>query len=211
MQKIAQLPTDLYSKDDIKNEPMVFSASAAFAYRMGGQITQHIIESIEEEGAELPDENLVIDTRVHMLKPGWFPSIPGWHCDAIPRNRKKIPDLNHPAVDSIKHYLCILDFETNSLTEFLHEQPKGLPETVEGENLWGVHSRLIKERGLLSYQVKNGGIYQFGAREYHNTTPATGHGFRLFFRASENTLTRGPLNEARRQVQTYLPYEDLGW
>lgn len=49
------------------------------------------------------------------------------------------------------------------------------------------------------------------AEDYHRAIPATGSGWRFFLRASVNTLTRGPLNEIRNQVQVYLPSEHLGW
>ena len=55
----------------IKNEPMFFSSDLHYAYSKGGPITRSFIEA-------LPDawEHAVFDSRVHMLMPGWFPSIP---------------------------------------------------------------------------------------------------------------------------------------
>ncbi|KQV29025.1 hypothetical protein ASE23_11930 [Rhizobium sp. Root73] len=54
-------------------------------------------------------------------------------------------------------------------------------------------------------------VFKFSPRDYHRAIPATGDGWRFFFRASVNTLTKGPLNEIRQQVQAYLPSQDLGW
>lgn len=60
-------------------------------------------------------------------------------------------------------------------------------------------------------RVESGKLYEFDARDYHRAIPATGSGWRFFLRASVNTLTKGPLNEIRNQVQVYLPSEHLGW
>lgn len=204
----------VWTKDEVKNEPMVFSASYEFAYEHGGDITRLYLEMLEmNDSVDL--SALVIDTRVHMLKPGWFPSIPGWHCDAIPRNEDRIVDLDHPHIPNIKHHLALVDCGTGSLTKFLVDEPEGLPKVAdEGENLWGTHSKLIREAlerdELTSYEVDNEFLYHFPAMKYHTSVPATGHGWRFFFRASENTLTRGPFNEIRNQVQVYLPL-DIGW
>lgn len=199
----------------IKDERMVFSASPDFAYENGGFLTAWCLDACEEAGMPFNDGNVVVDTRVHMLKPGWFPSIPGWHCDGVPRSLDKQVDLSHPQRDKIVHYLCVVDADTLSLTEFLPDQ--FLPDLPalphEGENLWGTHSKLIKENlvGGEVVTVESDHLYKFSAYDYHNTVPAKGHGWRFFFRASVNTQTKGPYNEIRQQVQTYLPYEDLGW
>ncbi len=91
----------------------------------------------------------MIDTRGHMLKPDWLPAIGGWHCDAIPRGDDGQPELDHPAINSIRHYLCVIDCGTGSLTEFIRPNTmadKFLPKVASpGKNLWGEHSELINE------------------------------------------------------------------
>lgn len=212
--------------DQIKDEPMLFSADPIFAHAHGGSLTRYVLNALTTRGKINPGEHVVIDTRVHMLKPGWIPAIGGWHCDAIPRGDDGQPVLDHPAIDGIRHYLCVIDCGTGALTEFIRHNTladKFLPKVASpGKNLWGEHSELINEvlagakdfgldREFYVTTVKNGQIYEFGPRDYHRAIPATGDGWRFFFRASVNTLTRGPLNEIRQQVQVYLPHEDLGW
>lgn len=210
-----------YDQMKVKNEPMVFSATPEFAWDNGGALTRRAITRVAamvEHEEEL--DNMIIDTRVHMLKPDWMPSIAGWHCDAVPRDRetkKVIPD--HPERKNIKHYLMIIDSGTGSLTVF----PEGdttvpdvacVPVDQEQENYWGVHSRLIDEKirgGTLGTQsVESGRMYSFDAFDYHNAVPAKGYGFRYFFRASVNTLST-PRNEKRLQTQVYLPSANHGW
>ncbi|MBD9511892.1 hypothetical protein IB265_34655 [Ensifer sp. ENS10] len=206
-------------EDQIKNEPMLFSADPRFAYANGGFLTRTVLDKLTQRGKFAPDDHVVIDTRVHMLKPGWIPAIGGWHCDAVPRGADGQPELDHPAIPGIRHYLCVVDSGTGSMTEFLTANIADyLPRKARPEkNLWGEHSELINDwlgednDGDDTTTLQSGEIYEFSARDYHRAIPATGHGWRFFFRASVETLTKGPLNEIRQQVQVYLPNEDWGW
>ena len=210
----------------LKNETMLFSASPQFALQTGGPLTLEATTFLLNTGEiSLDRGNVVIDTRVHMLKPGWIPAIGGWHCDAIPRGDDGQPDLDHPAIPAIRHYLLVVDCGTGSMTEYWNNPAvaEHLPKKASpGKNLWGEHSELINQslqmvepcggrRETYVTKAESGALYKFDARDYHRAIPATGRGWRFFFRASVNTLTQGPLNEIRRQVQTYIPHEDFGW
>jgi hypothetical protein len=66
---------------EIKKEPMFFNSDFDYAYLNGGKITRSFLDN-------LPDGwriDVVFDSRIHMLMPGWYPSIPGWHHDDVPR------------------------------------------------------------------------------------------------------------------------------
>jgi hypothetical protein len=209
--------------DQIKAETMLFSASPQFAMDNGGAITRGAVDFLMNSMAAFGHNSaVVIDTRVHMLMPGMLPAIGGWHCDAIPRGQDGQTDFSRKSIiDNIRHYLLVVDAGTGSVTEFLDEddlyQKSILDLKVpEGEiNTWGFHSRSIdaflKAGMTKAKRVESGKLYEFAAHDYHRAIPATGSGWRYFLRASVNTLTRGPLNEIRNQVQVYLPSEHLGW
>ena len=72
-----------YDEDEIRDEPMLFSASGDFALENGGPLTRDFVERIWHDW-DLSD-GFVIDTRVHMLMDGWLPCIPGWHVDGLRR------------------------------------------------------------------------------------------------------------------------------
>ncbi len=206
--------------DTIKAETMLFSADPEFAFMNGGPITRKAVEFLHA-ALGMPDDNVVIDTRVHMLKPGWNPAIPGWHCDAVPRGADGQPDFGSAELDDIVHFLLVIDASdqpTGAMTEFVDlKAPVRFPAPEAGENVWGVHSRSINElldaeaRHLEVLTLESGRFYRFTSRDYHRSVPATGSGWRYFFRASVNTRTRGPFNEIRQQVQVYMPDADLGW
>jgi len=84
---------------EIKNEPQLFSASLAFADEQGGPITQEFLHKLKEVKPDFFDhkEEIVLDSRVHMLKESWYPAIPGYHFDDIPRETwGGQPDLDSP-------------------------------------------------------------------------------------------------------------------
>jgi len=73
-----------FTQDDVKNEPMFFNSDLDFASKNGGPITRAFIKHfISEQGDRRP---YVFDSRVHMLMPGWYPCIPGFHHDDVPRS-----------------------------------------------------------------------------------------------------------------------------
>jgi hypothetical protein len=80
---LAPLPT--FSIEMIKNEPMFFSADSDFVKEHGGPITRRFLASMPSDWIAARD--LIWDSRSHMLMPGWYPCIPGWHLDDIPRTR----------------------------------------------------------------------------------------------------------------------------
>lgn len=207
--------------DEIKAETMLFSASPEFAMENGGEITRNAVHFLMNSLDAFEDNSaVVIDTRVHMLMPGMFPAIGGWHCDAIPRGKDGQPDFTRTSIiDNIRHYLLVVDAGTGSLTEFLEASPTFTStlerlDTPPGKTVWGHHSEVVQNNlasGLVSSTlIESGKLYEFSAKDYHRATPATGSGWRFFLRASVNTLN-SPKNEIRNQVQVYLPTEHLGW
>lgn len=76
-----------YTDEQIKNEPMLFNCDFKHAYDLGGPITGEFLDHIADH---LPTEDIVVDSRVHMLMPGWFPCIPGFHHDDVPRSGKTV-------------------------------------------------------------------------------------------------------------------------
>jgi hypothetical protein len=77
------------SESEIKKEPMFFNSDYQFAFDNGGEITKAFLSALPNEWKD----NVVFDSRVHMLMPGWYPAIPGWHHDDVPR--PEIPTGQH--------------------------------------------------------------------------------------------------------------------
>ncbi|WP_079211868.1 hypothetical protein [Brucella pituitosa] len=211
----------------IQQEPMLFGAEAKFADKQGGPLTDLALLALENIGVDRTD--LLVDTRSHMLKPGWFPAIPGWHCDEVPRGKDGQPDLSlipEDPKDRPNHYLIVLDAGTCAMTHFyptsdrnlrgdgiiwegmkLHKEDANPQSTV-----WGHCDRLIR-KWAFPCEIEptlSGHLYEFDQFDFHTATSAKLDGWRWFFRAT--TKSKRPVaNEIRRQVQVYLGNENGGW
>lgn len=194
--------------DDIKSEPMLFSASIEYALRNGGPLTKQTLEAITEQPVFLEEltghsalgYHPVIDTKSVMLMPGWFPCIPGWHCDAVPRadsnSQPDVSQINEP----IYHYTRWIGTDAGlAPTEFYADS---LVIPVDKDNVWGsvdAEVNKIDEPHIVSFT--SGTINKFMRSALHRGTPADNRGWRYFFRMSY--MPTPCRNEIRNQVQVY--------
>jgi len=147
-------------------------------------------------------DKIIIDTRTHMLKPGWYPCIPGWHLDEVQRDENDNLDWEN---DKRKdHFLFIIDEGTGSLTEFAEGDYYNRISNYTELN------EVIKNEEPDTFTAEAGRIYHFTNRDAHRGMPATGSGWRYFFRATIGTQ-REFRNEIRTQTQVYIPATDVGW
>src|SRR5215470_8347004 len=102
-----------FDEQAIKAEPMLFSASWEFARTNGGPITNAFLDSVVTQ----IKHPAIIDSRVHMLMPGWFPCIPGWHLDDVPRTRAD-GQPNHESLAYKSEHVCTVVGDA-SLTQFV--------------------------------------------------------------------------------------------
>jgi len=214
----------LFSTDSqervIKREPMFFRADPVYAFMHGRALTQAFIRRAFDLWGSL--EGCIIDSRHHMLMPGMYPCIPGWHTDDAPRNPNKWegqPDIFAPEYET-EHLLCVLDVGTGSLTEFLVgdvAMPSDLLthlQETKGQNFYKTADMVIEEdrsEGLYSVQgVGSGQIAEFNVHSWHRGAPAKNRGFRWFIRITRNSRHRTQ-NEIRSNAQVYLTDATYGW
>lgn len=203
----------------IKEEPMFFNADLKFAYDNGGAITRSFIENLPHHSIDGP---AVFDSRVHMLMPGWFPAIPGFHHDDVPRPPIPVgqhfatagqPDYDNPRYRS-SHILGLVNGQT-APTEFAIgdiELP-GLPDGAVIYKEWHRSvQRSVTNGELTSVLAPDRTLVQFDWQTFHQATRAIGNGWRWFGRVSWNTeRTATCTNEYRRNAQVYLEFPMEGW
>lgn len=200
-----------FDQETVKNEPMLFNCSSDFAIKHGGPITHEFIKAVFRHLPGRADE-LVFDTRVHMLMEHWFPCIPGYHHDDVPRSRSDgQPNYENPEYRS-KHILALVNGDICP-TEFavgefeVSDVPLGdiiykhWHEEVEEQLNGGVGFR---------WRVPSNTLIHFDDRSFHQGVPAVAGGWRWFGRVSWDTH-RHSTNEIRRQVQVYLEHPMEGW
>ena len=52
-----------------------------------------ILDELIANGLELPEDEYLVDVKIHMLMPNQYPCIPNWHFDFMPRdeNGERVP------------------------------------------------------------------------------------------------------------------------
>ena len=191
----------------MKNEPMLFSCDRHQSAKMGGPLTNAFLDRMPVGWDEC-----VIDSRVHMLMEGWFPCIPGWHLDDVPRTRiDGQPDHVNPEYHA-EHLMCIVGDCSKTMfingDVMLEDVPAGDGTIYE---IWHSEIEAMIERGELSATAcSTNNLIQFDWQTFHRGSAATHGGWRWFIRATRNTK-RIVTNELRRQVQVYLPAVNAGW
>jgi len=207
------------SNDLIKTEPMFFNCDLKFAYENGGRITQSFIDQLP---IEWQIGNCVIDTRVHMLMPGWYPAIPGWHHDDVPRAEIPTgqhfitggqPDYDNPRYMS-EHIVGLVNAGVCP-TEFAIGECV-MPAIPEGELIYRAwHNeveRLLEKGELTREQCPDRTLVYMNWQTFHSGIKAVSNGWRWFGRVSRNTDRVNKItNEIRSQVQVYLEFPMEGW
>jgi hypothetical protein len=203
-------------------EPSLFSMTIDEVKEHGGVLAREALNSIFSSPAMVSRINLakdaglheVIDVRVQRLMPGMFPSIPGWHCDAVPRDGYHgQPEFAKIHPDSV-HFTCIASTDESgvSATEFALSPFSAVFN--QDTPIWQQLHRQMTRRGwgqkILTDQVRNGQILMFDTLTPHRTMPCTVRGWRMFFRLS---MYHAPALKGAiaNQQQVYLLSEENGW
>lgn len=207
-----------FSQDVIKSEPMFFNCTPKFAYDNGGPVTRAFLR-------EVPDgwwKDAVLDSRVHMLMPGWYPAIPGYHHDDVPRPAIPVgqhfmtagqPDYDNPRylaehlMGLVNGEICPTAFAIGACT---------MPAIPEGELIyrrWHAEVESLLRRGELEHwEAPSGKLIAFDWQTFHTGVKARKNGWRWFCRITKNSDRCSKItNEIRSQVQVYLEFPMEGW
>lgn len=219
--QIQRVGTFCHSLDNesIKNEPMFFNSGIKFAFENGGEITKSFLNNLPEDWLM---SECVFDSRVHMLMPGWYPAIPGYHHDDVPRPEIPVgqhfatagqPDYDKPRYKS-EHIMGLVNADICP-TEFAIGQCE-MPKIEDGGLIyreWDAEvKRLIQNGDLTKAKAQDRALYYFDHNTFHTGQKAVGNGWRWFGRISRNTdRTKHITNEIRQQVQVYLEFPMEGW
>ena len=206
---VCPMKRNAYSDDEIKREPQFFSADLEYVVDHGGPITKDFVFSLP---VNWRSENLIIDSRVHMLMPGWYPCIPGWHLDDVPRNRADgQPDHTSP-LNQTRHLTAIVGDESQTIFGIgsfsLMDVPIGAGVVY---SIWHKEVELLVSRGVVvEKKLEPGQVMLFNHKTWHRGAAATKSGWRWFIRATIGSSRRFR-NEMRTQTQVYLTAPFEGW
>ena len=207
------------SNEQIKNEPMLFNCDLEYAYDNGCGITQSFIDNLPHEWRY---GNVVFDSRVHMLMPNWYPAIPGFHHDDVPRPEIETgkhfitagqPDYDNPRYKS-EHILGLVNSEVCPTQFAIGEcTMPAIPETELIYRNWHKEvERLLECNEMELIEAKDRTLYYFDCDTFHTGQKAVGNGWRWFGRVSRNTDRVNKItNEIRVNAQVYLEFPMEGW
>lgn len=212
-------PFFIGDNSEIKDEPMFFNCDLQFAFKNGGQITKQFIDALPEEWL---DGKCVFDSRVHMLMPGWYPAIPGYHHDDVPRPEIATgqhfitagqPDYINPRYRS-EHIMGLVNADICPTVFAIGECD--MSDIPEGELIYRQWDAEIKEQlqqGIIQLElIKDRTLTYFNCDTFHTGQKALSNGWRWFGRVSRNTDRVNKItNEIRKQVQVYLEFPMEGW
>lgn len=194
----------------IKNETMFWRADIDFATKHGGPLTKAFINELSRF-PEWTKNNLIIDSRSHMLMSGQCPAIPGYHLDSVPRELpNKQPNHKTPSYEA-DH--CMMILGDCSRTEFAVGKVE-LPEITEDQLYYRewhpLVEKMIEEGRLFKVTAKPNELIFFNWQAWHQGVEATKRGFRWFIRATVNTTIKVE-NEIRVNANVYMKYPYAGW
>lgn len=193
-----------WAENTVKNEPMFFGASLLWACANGGPITKEFIDNLPEDWRGM---DVIVDSRVHMLMKGWFPCIPGYHHDDVPRSTENgQPNYLNPEYRS-NHLMGLVNAEICPTEFALGRIELEIPKEGIIYKEW---HKAVEASSLYRLKAESGVYIEFDDRSFHQGTRAVGNGWRWFIRLSKGTH-RKPTNEIRRQVQVYLENPMEGW
>lgn len=193
----------------IKTEPMFFGADPRFVHEhtQAFSPTRGFITALITHTGH---SDWIVDSRVHMLKPEWYPCIGGWHFDEVKRSYKGQPLHTDIMGTDVEHAVMVVG-ET-SMTEFLPvcDIPAVTEKYIDGGyNTYEVIDGYVKAVSPEVRVAESGAIYLIDSKTLHRGVAADRDGWRFFVRASRKSA-RKVENQIRTQVQTYIPY-GKGW
>lgn len=207
-------------ENEIKNTFGLWNASLDDAVRYGGELTRQAIQAMNLRHDR---KNIIVDTKIHMLMPGWSPAIPGWHTDGAPRDEfknpqgKGKPDTFAQEGDERYNRYHILVTGNGCLTQYINQPVCIYIPEEPSYDVYAVMSQNVKERLTVTPNIVSTlpscTVMEFDWWDIHTGVVATKKEWRYLIRVCESDYyePRKDLREViRMQSQIYSP-ADFGW
>lgn len=166
---------------------------------------------------------IIVDTKVHLLMPGWVPAIPGWHTDGVPRGEdmnpagKGEPNLRaqlEGKVSAPRYHLLVTG--EHCPTRFLNQPVEFDLDLDAGKDLYREMSRQMRDLvndGAETMVSPPSTVVEWDWWNVHTAQQATGRGWRYLIRVTETdhiAPRTDPNDFIRTQNQVFAPL-DFGW
>lgn len=206
------------SDDVIKSTPALWNCDLDTAIKYGGELTRAALGAMNIRGDR---KNVIVDTKTHMLMPGFYPGIPGWHTDGVPRGPERNPaakadpdifaqeEMNDEAPRFhllVTGTVCptLFSNERNLALEVPDQPDPSLYKTISEQMRNGLDARMVTLPST---------VYEWDWWQLHTAQAAVSHGWRFLIRVTESNHFEPQTDLAkiiRTQQQVYVP-ESFGW
>lgn len=159
--------------------------------------TNYVREIINSVVLSNKRKYVVVDVKTHNIKPGYYPCLPGWHCDTVvdPRHDSE-PEIHHLFVSG-----------TASLTEFIaHPVTLDLPELTGGIIMLQSGSLLKSFRKQLEkinpkiVSIPSATLVAYGRYDFHRGSKGKFEEKRLLIRVTESDIITPTRHELKCKV-----------
>lgn len=206
----------------IKATPALWQADLDTAVRYGGDLTRDALSAMNLRGDR---RHIVVDTKVHMLMPGFMPAIPGWHTDGVPRGPeqdpagKGAPDIYaQERMDDRAPRFHLLVVGGDCPTRFCIERNIDLSvPSAPDHQLYEAISIQMNDYAVRPeakmLETVPGSVYEWDWWQVHTAIRARAFGWRFLIRVTESdhhAPKKDIASVIRTQQQVYVPSE-FGW
>jgi hypothetical protein len=208
--------TSTVTLSSLQKEPSMRSCSDVFLSEFGGSLAKQALDQTlvncytEYHRAKEAGLSAICDVRTQMLMPEMFPSIPGWHCDAVPRdNYHGQPTFE--AVHPRAFHVCLtLSSEKAGVSNTEYVMDAVQPKIWDDAHVYReLHTQVEKIKPRVR-SAPDGVFVKFWPKTVHRAAPVHRRGIRMFFRFS---MVEKPViqNVKNAPQQVYLLSERNGW
>lgn len=212
----------LLQRELIEATPNLRRASLSNALLFGGPLVRRCLEVAPIVGDR---PHVFVDTKVSMLMPGWWPAIPGWHTDGVPRKVMGTDNVYSSTASGPPSLWAQLDRHRDGYSPRYHTIHVGndcptefvdgllhLPiDHGEDEEMYAEMTRKINSYTTLRKLRAPEGVWMsWDWWNIHQATQATERGWRLLIRVTESDAPPAERDFVRAQNQVYVPRE-FGW
>lgn len=206
----------------IKSTPALWNCDLDTAIKYGGELTRAALGAMDLRGDR---KHIVVDTKTHMLMPGFYPGIPGWHSDGVPRGADRNPAAKgdpdifaQEGMEDEAPRFHLLVTGSHCPTRFVTEREISLDVPAEPHaDLYKIVSQQLRDMQdyawLGTMQTAPSTVYEWDWWQLHTAQAATGHGWRFLIRVTETDHFQPQTDLSkiiRTQQQVYVP-EVFGW
>lgn len=207
------------SDEVIKNTLALWNCDLDTAVKYGGELTRAALGAMDLRGDR---KHIIVDTKTHMLMPGFYPGIPGWHTDGVPRGpernpaAKADPDIfaqEEMESEAPRFHLLVTGTVCPTMFDLTPNRKLSVADSPDPSLYKIITEQMNNNSGGIKYETHPSTVYEWDWWQLHTAQAAKAHGWRFLIRVTETDHFEPQTDLSkiiRTQQQVYVP-EAFGW